>query len=373
MEQEEYFGFGSMRNLKSILDRRRLRNIFLVTGRESFESCGAKGVLNGYSEEYNFERFCDFSANPKKEEIERGFELFKEGDYDGIVGVGGGSVIDTAKAIKLFHYRDSGEKVPLVAIPTTAGSGSEATYFIVYYDGKEKQSEGILDVTLPNYAICDPRLVMSLPKNILASTGMDALGQAIESYWSVNSTEESKEFARRAINLLTNNLEKAVNSSCLHSRTRVMKGANLAGKAINLTKTTACHSIAYPMTSYFGIPHGHAVGLTLGEMLVYNGEVEEGDCSDKRGWGYVRENIGEITKMLGVSDKMFEAPIDNKARDKIYELMESIGLETKLSRLGLGPEDIELIIEKGFNPDRVKNNPRLLSGDNLKRMLESIY
>lgn len=362
--QQEYFGFGAIENLGQILRKENAQSVFLVTGKNSFELSGAKQVFDGL--EYNFKRFCDFSPNPKLGDVEKGLRLFEEREYDTIVTVGGGSAIDVAKAIKMFYYHKTERKIPLIAIPTTAGSGSEATYFIVYYIGEEKQSEGILEITLPDYAICDPGLTMSLPRNVAASTGIDALAQAIESYWCINSTEESKEYAREAIELLVDNLEPAVNNLFREAKEKVMKAAHLAGKAINISKTTAPHSISYPITSHFGVPHGHAAGLTLGEALVYNANVSEEDCSDKRGFEYVKENINEIVRMLGVSSP-------EQARDKINNLMKALGLETSLSKLGLTLEDVELIIEKGFNPTRVKNNPRLVTEDNFKKILNKIY
>ncbi len=358
MPQQEYFGFGAIEKLDEIVGGKK---IFLVSGKNSFEVSGAKEVLD----KQNYNRFWDFSPNPKIEDIQKGFEIFEKENYDFIVAVGGGSVIDTAKAIKLFYYEKTERKTPLVAIPTTAGSGSEATYFIVYYIGKEKQSKGDVNVTLPNYVICDPELTVSLPRKVTASTGMDALGQAIESYWCINSTEKSKKYARESINLLVGNLEQAVNSGLREAKEKVMKASNLAGKAINISKTTACHSIAYPITSYFQIIHGHAVSLTLGEMLVYNSKVGE-DCLDSRGEEYVKKNIFEICEMLGVLN-----PLEGK--DKIKRLMQGIGLKTKLRELGLSLKDVELIVEKGFNPERIKNNPRLLTKDNLKKVLGDIY
>jgi alcohol dehydrogenase class IV len=366
MQQQEFFGFDSIKNLEEILKKEKSKKVFLVSGKKSFEDCGAQEIFEKYSRDYNIKRFCDFSSNPKKEEIDVGFELFKQENYDTIIAIGGGSVIDVAKKIKLSEYENSKEKILLVAIPTTSGSGSEATHFIVYYKGDEKQSEGDSKLTLPNYVICDPQFTMSLPKKITASTGIDALSQAIESYWSINSTEESKKFSEEAIKICLQNLEGAVNFSSEKNRENMMRAANLAGKAINITKTTACHSISYPITSYFQIPHGHAAGLTLGEMLVYNSKISNKDCLDKRGEEYVKEVIDNIVKMFDKKNSI-------QAKDRINKLMKNIGLETKLSRIGLSKDDIELIIKKGFNPDRVRNNPRLLTKDNLKKILEEIY
>lgn len=365
--QQEYFGFGSLSKLEDILKKEGIRKVFLVTGKGSFESCGAKERLPCIFEKTgcDFTRFYDFSSSPKLEEIEKGFDLFQNESYDCIIGIGGGSSIDVAKSIKLSNYDERGRIVPLVAIPTTSGSGSEATYFIVCYKDKEKQSQGHPEITLPDYAILDPGLTIYLPRRIIASTGMDALSQAIESYWNISSTDESKEYSIESIRLIMQNLERNANNPFEESRTNMMRAANLAGKAINITRTTACHSVSYPITSYFEIPHGHAVALTLGEMLVYNSKCENETCNDERGAGYVRKTINEIVGMLGAKNA-------DESYTMINNLMKSIGLETRLSDLGIGKEGIEIIINNGFTPERVKNNPRVLTKENLRKILERI-
>ena len=143
----------------------------------------------------------------------------------------------------------------------------------------------------------------------------------------------------------------------------MLRAANLAGKAIDITLTTACHAVAYPFTSYFGIPHGHAAALTLGSMLVYNSQVSEKDCLDKRGPDYVRKTIQEITKILGCKTA-------EEAKEKIEQLMVNVGMKTKLSELGLKENDLDIIVKNGFNPERVKNNPRLLTEQNLRNILK---
>jgi len=365
IKQQEYFGYGSIKNLKEILDKEKPKNILLVTGKKSFELCGAKQILEKMLQEYHVYAFNNFKSNPDIEDVKKAYIFFNGKQIDIIIAVGGGSSIDVAKAIKLFHFNETSFKVPLVAIPTTAGSGSEATHFIVYYIGKEKQSEGKLDITLPDYVILDPTFILNLPKSIAASTGLDALSQAIESYWSIYSTQESKDYAKKAIILLIENLENSINNPDKNNKEKIFLAANLAGKAINISKTTVCHAIAYPITSYFSIPHGHAAALTLGEMLIYNFDITEKDCNDNRGVEYVKKGINEIISLIGENDAY-------KAKNKIQNLMQNIGLEIRLSQLGLKETDINIIIQKGFNPDRVKNNPRLLTKENLKLILKNI-
>ena len=141
---------------------------------------------------------------------------------------------------------------------------------------------------------------------------------------------------------------------------------SLSGKAIPITRTTACHAISYPITNYFNIPHGHAVGLTLGSILEYNSQVSTNDVLDPRGAEYVKKNIAELVVMLGG-----KTPSD--AKNRLTQLMRDIGLATSLKELGIvTTTDKEIIVTHGFSPERVANNPRQLTPDNLRLMLNNL-
>lgn len=362
--QKEYSGIGSLKSgLSDILTKTNSLKPFVVSGRNSFNSSGAKPIFDLLIPHAHY--FRDFSQNPKLEEINLGFEIAQAYGPDLIIGIGGGSAMDVAKAIKLFYYNVHKKNIPLLAIPTTAGSGSESTWFIVYYEGKNKISEGKPEITLPEYFILDSKLSHSLPKSITASSSMDAFAQAVESYWSIYSTEESKKLSKESLELLIPNIVNNVNHPTPETREKIMKAANLSGKAINITKTTACHSIAYPITSYFGVPHGHAVGLTLGDILVFNSEVKRNDCNDSRGPEYVKKTIQELSKMIG-ADSEYEA------KEKINHMMKEMGLKTSFSELGISKDDTEIILNNGFKPERVANNPRHLTRESLREVLLSL-
>jgi len=355
------------------------RKIFLVMGKGSYSASGAKAYLDDILKGYMVCQFCDFSVNPKVEDVGHGITIFETEQFDIVLAVGGGSSIDMAKLINFLSGRpesfenykfksktSNGSVRPLIAIPTTAGSGSEATSFAVLYANKEKFSVDN-ELLLPTAAIVDPDLTMSLPKYITATTGMDALSQAIESYWSVNSNDESKRYAGEAITAIMTNLETTVNNPTESARAAMAEAAHLAGKAINITRTTAPHAISYPLTSYFGIPHGQAVGVTLSSLLVFNANVTDKDVVDKRGFGYVRKTINDICKLLGADSV-------GSAKATIDSLIFEIGLQTRLSRLGLREKkDIDIIVANGFNPARVGNNPRMLSKEDLREILEQIF
>ena len=381
MTQKECIGFGAIDSLKSILVDFSAKKIFLVIGKISYSKCGAKKCLDRILADYEVKTFSEFDRNPKIEDLNKGIEAFSQVRGDVVIALGGGSVIDMAKMINFFGSNELDPKVyvtekkadaniekgkPLIAIPTTAGTGSEATHFAVLYI-QHKKFSATHNHILPDVAIVDPQFTMSLPPKITASSGMDALSQAVESYWCINSDDESKGYAKESIELILPNLPVVVNSPTESSRSMMAEAAHLAGKAINITKTTAPHAVSYPLTSFFGIPHGHAVGLTLSSFLVYNFNVTSHDTLDQRGCDYVKKSVCEIAGFLGQNSVA-------QSKQKIDDLMHEIGLETRLSSLGIeSKEDIEVIIENGFNPERVKNNPRRLTEETLRAILYSVY
>ena len=375
----EYIGYDSIQELKEILKNNNFKKIFLVTGRKSFEQDEIKQVILKLLDGFDYYHFDDFTPNPNIIDIKKGLDIIKQENFDVIVAIGGGSVLDMAKSISIFSKNDEPPEkiikkeveitqkgIPLVRIPTTAGSGSEATHFAVVYIGKTKYSLANKKFMMPDFVIVDPQFTLTLPKKITAYTGMDALTQAIESFWNIYSTEESKNYSKKAIELIISNIVKSVHQPTRESRYNMAIAANYAGKAINITKTTACHAISYPMTSYFNVPHGHAVALTLPSMIVFNSEVNQNDVLDPRGVSFVKSKMNRLVSIIGASD--FQ-----DAKEKIMYIMKQINLETKLSELGINSsEDIDIIVKNGFTPNRVKNNPRLLTEIQLRKMLEEI-
>ncbi|MFW9873184.1 MAG: phosphonoacetaldehyde reductase [Candidatus Thorarchaeota archaeon] len=374
----EFIGNGAIKNLQKIL-KDNYTNAFYITGNSPLEKNNIDKVSQIIKKECQFFHFNDIKPTPTVEGVNLALDLFKKGNYDLIIALGGGSVLDIGKSVSVFStnkgkiedfllkkLRLKRKGTPLILIPTTAGTGSEATHFAVIFINKTKYSLADEKFLQADYTIVDPELTYSLPKRVTAYTGMDALSQAIESYWNINSTDESKAYAKKAINLIMDNLIKAVHNPEKKSRSNMAFAANYAGKAINLTKTTACHAISYPITSYFKVPHGHAVALILPAIIKFNSEVNENDVLDSRGLYYVKEIMNELISLIGASSFI-------KAKEKINDLIKTIGLETRLSDLGIKhQEQIEIIIKNGFNPERVKNNPRLLTEPQLRKILKEI-
>lgn len=377
-DQEVIIGHGSIASLAEVLRRRQVRRVFLVSGKNTYMACGAAAIVEPILKNYAVTRFTDVVPNPTLEVIQASVDLFRAQPADIVIAIGGGSAIDIAKLTALFGPLSGSIKpyiigeqslpassIPVIAIPTTAGSGSEATHFAVAYVGATKYSAATPTVR-PAVAIIDSDLTASLPPAITAAAGIDALSQSIESYWSVKATPESQADAAAAMPLIFQHLPAAVNQPTLVDRESMSRAAYLAGRAINASFTTACHAVAYPMTAHFGVAHGQAVGITLGSFLVFNSQVQDDDVIDPRGSSYVRRTIADIVTLCGA-----DSPL--AAAQKITELLGKIGLATSLSALGMvTAEQRELIIAEGFTPSRMGNNPRRVSAEQLRELLNQI-
>jgi alcohol dehydrogenase class IV len=375
-EQQHYQGDDGWAKIADYLDAISASNILLVTGNSMYRASGAEQALEPVLRKRKVTHLTCFHANPRVEDVTQLLDqIDNKESYHAIIAVGGGSVIDVAKLLKAFwgnaaavekHFNGDDKlspcELPLIAVPSTAGSGSEATRFAVLYKDKKKFSIEH-DWLLPDFSVVIPSLLASVPSHVAASSGMDALCQGIESYWSIHSTDKSRKFAAEAITLAWNWIEKAVNERCPDALNHMAKASYLAGRAINITKTTAPHAVSYPMTSYFGITHGHAVGLLTARFLTFNEAVTEVDCLESRGPEWVKKRLHEINIKLGVNT-------GDQASDALSKKMVSLGLKTNFCQLGIKTQDdIELIIRNGFDPERVKNNPREVRASSLMALI----
>ena len=305
--------------------------------------------------------FNDFTPNPLYEDVCKGVDLFQITKCDTILAVGGGSSLDVAKCIKLYcqmskddiylnqAYKDTGVK--LIAIPTTAGTGSESTrYAVIYYDGK-KQSVTHESI-IPNIAILEPKVLKTLPLYQKKCTMLDALCQGIESWWSVNSTEESKRLSKEAVETIMQWWHEYIFENTDESAVQIMHAANLAGRAICITQTTAAHAFSYKITSMYKLPHGHAVAVCLPEIWDYMYKNIE-KCIDRRGNDYLNGVFTAIAGAMGMDT------VQNAIEGfKNLLAVMSISSPVSLSR----PEDLKVLSES-VNPIRLKNNPVALSYD----------
>ena len=321
--------------------------------------------------------FSDFTPNPLYEQVCKGIDLFQISKCDSIMAVGGGSAIDVAKCVKLAVLTEEGKaavipplvsqrlpidgtKIPFIAIPTTAGTGSESTHnAVMYYEGAKQTVTN--DGVLPDFAILEPSVLKTLPLYQKKCTMMDALCQGIESWWSINSTEESYEYSHKAIELIMSNWRKYIFENDDEAAAQIMLAANYAGRAINITQTTAAHALSYKITSLYMLPHGHAVALGLPVIWEYMlSNIEK--CIDRRGQVYINEIFRQISQTMGYTN-----PIDAIAifRKMLQEL--EMGNPVSKKRAS----DIRLL-SSSVNPVRLKNNPVELSETDIKQIYDII-
>ncbi len=306
--------------------------------------------------------FSDFTPNPLYEQVCKGIDLFQITKCDSILAVGGGSAIDVAKCIKLAvlakegnsalipplvstRVECDGSKIPFIAIPTTAGTGSESTHnAVMYYEGAKQTVTN--DGVLPDYAILEPSVLKTLPLYQKKCTMMDALCQGIESWWSVNSTEESYEYSCKTIELIMANWQKYIFENDDEAAEQIMLAANYGGRAINITQTTAAHAMSYKITSLYKLPHGHAVAVCLPEIWDYM-LCNMDKCIDSRGRVYLSDIFDLIAKSMGCTNPV-------KAIELFRQMMKEMGLKNPLA-MNL-KEELDLL-STSVNPVRLKNNP----------------
>lgn len=366
--QSVYTGYGMDLEalLDEIMDQEAAKHPFFVVGK-AFEQLRIEERIKSRYPQAVF--FKDFLPNPTYESVMAGRELFRQYASDILIAMGGGSAIDVAKCIKAYAFMEGegcllpqairDNEIKIVAIPTTAGTGSEATHFaVIYYQGK-KQSVSH-ESLLPAYVILDGKYLESLPDYQRKATMLDALCHSIESLWSVNSTEESKEYAVRAIKLLMQHKLSYLRNE-KEGNLEMMRAANLAGKAINITKTTAAHAMSYKMTSLFGISHGHSAALCLPKVWKYM--IRHMDqCTDERGKKYLESVFYDISKALGC-----DSPAEAAAY--LEHLIEE-ELELRFTNPVTEEEMAQLV--HSVNVERLANNPVILDGAALAEIYREV-
>ncbi len=351
-------GYSSLEQLGSIIKEGAYSRVLLFTGDASFEQSPAKPIIEKIFSSISFTRLSGYHMYPTFKDVVEGIKGFHSFRPDLIVAIGGGTIIDMAKMVNACVNKEDlpsiirGEKplegvaLPFVAIPTTSGTGSEATQFAVVYLDNQKYSLLHKDM-LPNYVILDPSLTDTLNPFVTASTGMDALCQSIESFWSVNSTNESILYSKKGIELSLKYLHDAVNNPSKESREGMQFAAYYSGKAINIAKTTAAHALSYHLTSTYNIPHGQAVALLIGWVFKQNSLVTEENCNDSRGVEFVKRQLNTITELLKVDDiTKVESFFDNLIKD-LHLTSEAFELNNETKK--------ELFSK--VNISRLKNNP----------------
>lgn len=370
-------GQAALTRLEEILPH--YKNILIINDRDAFLPCGAADYFKLLEEKladccvFHYVSYAG-KALPIEDVEEKYLEVKQHGEVDLITAVGGGTAIDLAKIIAIAYSNDCesaaevlaspnlDNRLDLLFIPTTAGTGSEATTFAVVYKDKVKYSidrPGLL----PAYTILDPLLLRSLPAAVLHATVLDALAQAIEAIWARASTAEAKQYAQNAVRLILANIEP---TNTIERLSRLQEASHLAGKAINISRTTLPHSISYPLTSHFGVPHGIAVFLTLPTAAEFNYYTTTET---------VQPGISpaDVEKSFALLFSLFEVEDIKGLREKLSSVMVRLGFSTRLRDYGIREGDLSLIVDYAFTKGRIDNNPRQASRDDVLNILKEVF
>ena len=303
--------------------------VLIVTDNGILEAGHIDSVVNSLNNsEINYEIYTNVKENPSTDDVDECVDFAKNKSIDLIIGLGGGSSLDTAKGVNfiltnggtMHDYRGVGkatrEMLPFIAIPTTAGTGSECQSFAIISDSTshEKMACGDLKAAA-RIAILDPALTTSQPRHISAQTGIDAISHAVETLVTKKRTDDSIQYSRLAFSLLNRSFEKIVNDpNDLDARSDMLLGAAYAGTAIECSMLGSAHASANPLTAKFSIPHGAAVGLMLPHVIKYNSSIEEiSELYDSLSEKSLSDRITSLLKISNIPSKLSDYGIKNES------------------------------------------------------------
>lgn len=351
-----FFGAGKFAGLHDVLAELGLHRCVVVCGRHF----APKAEELASSMEELCAVFGGVEQNPQLSGVEETVKLAREHGADAIIGIGGGSAIDTAKfaaAITLDggdaieYYRGArpfpAKRLPVIAVPTTAGTGSEVTQVSVISHNTEKKTINN-PAFMPLAAIVDPELCMSVPPRTTMNTGLDALAHALEGFWSVQHQPICELMTAEAVRLILENLEKAYrDGSDKDARSALSYAATLGGLAFALPKTAASHACSYPLSEDYHLPHGEACAFTLDSLVRINAD----------------ERLEALCRKVGLSGT-------EELAQRIAELKKLGGLRTRLSELG--EVDLDKLCRDCAAHPLMKNNPVKLDEAALREMFEAL-
>ncbi len=397
-----YFEAGCLEYLESM---ENINKAFIVTDKTMINIGNIDKLLyhlKNRKDKCHFEIFSDVKPDPDIETIWRGLEIIKKFNPDCIIALGGGSVIDAAKAVWLFYeytnldfrglklkFMDirkriykypSSHKIPLVAVPTTSGTGSEVTSFAVVTDKKENVKYPLADYYLtPSVAIIDPELTKTLPKSATADTGMDVLTHAIESYVSVMASDYTDAFAEKAAKLVFDYLKRAYDygENDLEAREKMHNASTIAGMAFSNAFLGINHSMAHKLGGEFHIPHGRANAMLLPYVIKYNSEKPSKFVSFPKYKKYIADKkYSDLAKMLGIGGKNTKEDINNLI-ESINDLNEHFGIPKTLQDYGISEEEflskVDALSELAHEDQCTGANPRYPLVSEIKEIYLKCY
>ncbi|GAA0092052.1 iron-containing alcohol dehydrogenase [Paraclostridium bifermentans] len=371
-----YFGDDAIDYLKSVKGKKAM----LVIGSERLIKDGTVPKIQENLKEANIETviFKGVENDPSVATVRKGVEMMNEFNPDLIIGIGGGSPIDAAKAMwifyeypeftfeeaaKPFNLPELRQKSNFIAIPTTSGTATEVTSFSVITDNETGVKYPIADYNItPDIAIVDTNLVQTMPKTLVANTGMDALTHAIEAYVSNASNPITDALAMKSIEMIYENLVNSFNSED-QARKDMHMAQNLAGMAFSNAILGIVHSMAHKTGKIFDIPHGLANAIYLSAAIQFNAKTAKGDYAD-------------IARRLGLAGNT-EDELVNSLVSVIKQFRKDMGMANSLKEFGLSEEvfnkNLQSISETAVADPCTGTNPREISVEQMKKLFKAVY
>jgi len=364
LNETSYFGPGAISVLPDEIGHRNFKKAFVVTDKDLVKFGVAKKVTDVLVQAgISYELYDNVKPNPTIENVQTGVKKLAASGADVIIAIGGGSSIDTAKGIGIIaNNPDFGnvkslegvaatkaKSVPIIAIPTTAGTAAEVTINYVITDEQAVKKMVCVDPNdIPIIAVVDPELMLSMPKGLTASTGMDALTHAIEGYITRGAWTMTDMFELKAIELIATHLEKAVNEpGNIEARDGMALAQYIAGMGFSNVGLGIVHSMAHPLGAFYDTPHGVANALLLPYVMEYNAPA-------------TGEKYRSVAKALGVAnvDTMNQEAYRKAAVDAVCALSKRINIPQKLSEIGVKEKDLPQLAKSAFADVCTPGNPR---------------
>ena len=360
---------SSSEDILNYVNDKSFKKIFVLCGKKSFVNSGAENLLKNISNK-EIKLFYKKSEIPILEELIEIIKDIKNFKPDLFLAIGGGAVIDYAKIANVVDIRpDLAELIvnytypfkkkytKLAVIPTTAGSGAEVTSnAVIYVDGIKHSFES--ELLIPDHFFLIPEFLISAPNKIKASSGFDAIAQALESLVSRKSNDKSVEYASKSLRVSVNSFISFINEPNMKNATEMSIASNLAGKAISISKTTAPHAASYPFTSLFNISHGHAVSLFFEKFFKFNYE-----NIDKSKTSF------DLKKRFDLIFNLFDVHDINGFNSKISLIKKSANLEDDLTKFNIDIIKSSEDVLKGINLLRLGNNPVKIDGKDILNII----
>ena len=375
LNETSYHGAGAISAIPEEIKNRGFKKAFVATDPDLIKFGVSAKVTDLLDKEgIPYTVYSDIKANPTIENVQHGVNAFKESGADCIVAIGGGSSMDTAKAIGIIitnpEFADvrSLEGValtknpctPIIAVPTTAGTAAEVTINYVITDVEKKRKFVCVDAhDIPVVAVVDPDMMSSMPKGLTAATGMDALTHAIEGYITKGAWELSDMFHLKAIEVISRSLRDAVNNT-KEGREGMALGQYIAGMGFSNVGLGVDHSMAHTLSAYYDMPHGKACATLLPAVMEYNAE-------------YTGEKYREIARAMGVKgvDDMLPEQYRKAAVDAVAQLAEDVGIKTSLKGV-VKEEDLHQLAVDAYADACRPGNPRETSVEDIEAIYRSL-